>query len=173
MVDLGLDAVGMTAPAQIEVLCNELMRFRMFADEFSLPSEKIGYEAALKLRESICNARIHCAVGRGKVLPAINAVAPIIKPPSLVESVEIAPFSLHCFNKGRLHIWTSGVVGFGLVVDLVSDDRGMVSDMRNQGLDNSLGRSAIVGVGNVHVLTVAKLGLAIRTRHEDVRVFPR
>jgi hypothetical protein len=49
MIDLRLDAIGVAAPVQIEVLGYELILPRMTVDAACLPSEIVGDQRALEL----------------------------------------------------------------------------------------------------------------------------
>ena len=51
MIDPGLDAIGVSAPFEIEVLGYELILARMLANQRRLPRQILRHQASLKLSE--------------------------------------------------------------------------------------------------------------------------
>ncbi len=79
MVDPRLHAVRVTAPFKIEVVGDELVRLGVLAHDLRLPGQILGDLLALITEKGAGEAGVDGIFHRRKILPAVNAVAPVIQ----------------------------------------------------------------------------------------------
>ena len=89
VIDIGLDAVGVAAPVEIEVLRHKLVGAGVCADETALPRQVVGHQAALEFGKCCSEAGVDGAVYGGKVGPVIDAIAPVVESKFFVHRVQI------------------------------------------------------------------------------------
>ena len=84
LVDLRLHAIGITDPVIVKIMGNKLIRARIGSHNISLPCEKIRYKLPLEFLIGLSQTGVDGAAHVGKILPRINAVAPVIQSPRLI-----------------------------------------------------------------------------------------
>ena len=162
LVDVFVEVIG-------EVLGDELVGAAVLTNERGLPGEEVGDAHLLPagpLQFVTCTGR---ALANGKVLPAVDGLAPVVEEPGLVEGIGGAELLLEMVDEADLDVGVVGVVGAGLVVDLPADDGGVVAIVLDEVADDALGVEAEGGAVGVHVLTHAVGGgFAVGADGEDL-----
>jgi hypothetical protein len=99
MVDPRLHAVRVTAPFEIEVVGDELMRLGIFPNDVRLPGQILGDLLALIAGERAGEAGVDGVFDRRKILPAVNAVAPVIQTEIVIQLPRSGYFSCRLRTK--------------------------------------------------------------------------
>lgn len=136
MVDPRLHAVRVTAPFEIEVVGDELVRLGVFPNDGRLPCQILGDLLTLIAGEGAGEAGVDGVFHRRKILPAVNAVAPVIQAEIAIQLPEVRIFLLQAAHEALLHIAANIVVMLGFVIQLPADNRRMVLHMGHQRADN-------------------------------------
>ena len=154
MIDLRLDAEGIAAPFQIEVLCDELILSSVFIDDGRLPCEILVYQRTAEFVKFRSQASIDRGAHVGEILPGADPVAPVIQSERAVHGVQIVMERLaQMFDESVLHIGAYVVVVFGLVVQLESDHTEAVCRDFHEFADDALRVEAEDRMRDVHDLS--------------------
>jgi len=130
-----------------EILGDELVRAFVLIDDFGLPSEEIccfPLRVALPLQFP---AGIDDSVARGKFVPVVEPLAPIIQAPHLIQFVYGSEFGFQMFLKTGLDIRIGSTGRGSFIVDLVANDRRIVLVVFQNFPDDAL---AVKTIGRVH-----------------------
>ena len=152
MVDPRLHAVRVTAPFEIEVVGDELVRLGVFPNDGRLPGQILGDLLTLIAGEGAGEAGVDGVFHRRKILPAVNAVAPVIQTEIVIQLPEVRIFLLQAAHEALLHIAANIVVMLGFVIQLPADNRRMMLHMGHQRADNFFGIAAKGRVDDIHDL---------------------
>ena len=165
--DIELIDIGTGGAA--EILGDELIGTKLLADERGLPGEEAGGQGVLVAVPLQFPARIQNAAARGKLAPVVQALAPVDQSPDPVEAFDGRELFPQVGGETSLHIGSGGAVGSRLVIDLVTDDGGVVAVVFGNFANDPLGIAQKIRVGDVHVLAQTVSGLAaIDARHQDL-----
>ena len=170
MVDVRLYAVTAFLPAEIEIVSDKLVLALVFAHQARLPGKKPRDQSAAEFFEFAAEAGVDRARHVGEILPIGERVAPIVQPERGVECLHGAEFFLEVLHKPTLHPLPRHAVVFGLVVQLIAYDGGMILDVLHQSADGALAVKEIVLVGDVHLLASTVFLPALGGGDHDVRV---
>ena len=84
-----LHTEGIAAPVIVEVVGDELFRFLIFCYDGTLPGQKIRHQFSLEFLVFSAQTAVDSAPHIREILPGIDAVAPVIQSPGLVECFQI------------------------------------------------------------------------------------
>ena len=173
MVDSRLHAIGVAAPFKIEVVGDELMRLGIFTYDVRLPGEVLGHLLALVAGERAGEAGVNGIFDRRKILPAIDAVAPVVQTKIFIQPGEIGILFPQAAHKTFLHIAADIIVMLGFVIQLPANNRRMVLHVRHQSADNLFGVAAKGRVDDIHDLPRTIFLLSVDGGDQNVRMFSR
>ena len=87
-----------------KIMHNKLVRSLVFVDNGGLPCQKVRRQPLLVTLPLQFPPRINDPVARRELGPIIQALAPVVQPPNLVQLIYRFEFDLQIFLKAHLHI---------------------------------------------------------------------
>ena len=107
------------------------MRLGIFAHDLRLPGEILRHLLALVAGERAGEAGVDSVFDRRKILPAIDAVAPVVQTKIVIQPVKIGVFFPQAAYKTLLHMAADIIVMLGFVIQLPANNRRMVLHVRH------------------------------------------
>ena len=155
MIDRRLHAVGVIAPGKVEVVRQELTGPGVLAHDGRLPGEKLRHQLPAEALERAAQAGVDRVAHVRKVVPVVDAVAPVVQAERRVERVCRAKLRPEPRHKAPLYALAAHVVVLRLVVQLIAHDGRVAAHVADQLADDALGVAQVVRIGDVHDLARA------------------
>ena len=171
MIVCRLNAVRISAPLKIQIVCDKLIRTGIFFYNIGLPGQKLGNQSTAELVKFSAKTSVDGSTHIREIFPVIHTVAPVIQTKSRIHGIGASvKFFLQILYKRRLYVRTCGIIIFCLIIQLETDDAfASLADFQ-QFTNHALTVFQIVRVCDIHDLTCAVHTFALMCHCQNRRI---